>query len=105
MIGAAARLREHADWMKDQWHERHECVRGLAGVYHEQAYLEGAEDQREVDRIAAFGAIRRAAEVAREYDRIYREAFASCDCSTYSVTPDGDDVRRAIRAAIGSEKA
>lgn len=56
-------------------------------------------------RTRAFAAIRRAAEVAREYDRIYREAFASCDCSTYSVTPDGDDVRRAIRAAIGSEKA
>jgi len=66
-------------------------------------YEHGARQQLAVDeeeaRFLAFGAIRRAAAIAREADRdweMMRDPAASA--AAY-------DVRRAIRAAIGSEKA
>lgn len=67
------------------------------------AYQSGADDARRAadhaTRVAAFGAIRRAATIARENDRDWetmRDPAASA--AAY-------DVRRAIRAAIGSDKA
>ena len=55
-------------------------------------------------RIEAFAAIRRAAEVARDCDRM------GAKCVPYSVThydyvQRAHEIRRAIRAAIKSEKA
>ena len=63
------------------------------------------ERQYQRDRAAAFGAIRRAAEVARRNEMIAAEYYKAGEnesggcmimCAVY--------VRRAIRAAIGSEK-
>lgn len=47
-------------------------------------------------RVAAFGAIRRAAEVARKND---------CHCRGCPISHRAKLIRRAIRAAIGSPKA
>lgn len=58
------------------------------------AFISGMMQQHAKDRIAAFGAIRRAAEVARAHD-----AGTSVD-----VYLAGIGIRRAIRAAIGSEE-
>ena len=55
--------------------------------------------------IAAFAAIRRAVEIARELDTQYKEAYLARDWDTCSLIHDGHGIRRAIRAAIGSEKA
>ena len=63
------------------------------------------EEQVRIARAEVFAAIRRAAKVAREYDAIYRQAFVVGDYDTYASTPDGDDVRCAIRHAIESDKA
>ena len=75
-------------------------------------------DEREA-RILAFGAIRRAAEVAREYDRKAKESEyhayllwreyqesgkADRDYARLSYER-ADAIRTAIRAAIGSEKS
>ena len=57
------------------------------------------------NNIAAFGAIRRAAEVARELDAQYKEAYLVRDWDTCTLIHDGYGIRRAIRAAIGSEKS
>ena len=65
-------------------------------------YLDGYEaglafmlkSEREHQRIAAFGAIRRAAELARRVD---------CKCGCHGDL-DAHAMRRVIRAAIGSEK-
>lgn len=58
-------------------------------------FLDGSDDQHYTDRIAAFGAIRRAAEVARQLD-----CYCGCHGDSYAIY-----IRRAIRAAIGSPKA
>lgn len=52
--------------------------------------------QAEIDRVAAFSAIRRAAKVARMYD---------CHCASCPAAHRAKLIRRAIRAAIGSAKA
>lgn len=66
------------------------------------AYLDGLEEGGNLSRIAAFGAIRRAAAVARE-----------CEATGWEQTTVGlqwawwnkaQEIRRAIRAAIGSSK-
>jgi hypothetical protein len=55
-----------------------------------QAYHDGAVAMRRHNRTQAFAAIRRAAEVARE---------------AHPYSPNGIWIRKAIRAAIGSDKA
>ena len=71
-----------------------------AGILH-QCLQEREEDARREhkQRVATFGAIRRAAAVAREADadwEMMRDPAASAESLA---------VRRAIRAAIGSDKA
>lgn len=66
-------------------------------------YCRGVDDERHRSRIAAFGAIRRAAEVARDYDFIARHYDYEWQGRHAKDAADG--VRRAIRAAIGSPKA
>ena len=65
-------------------------------------YVRGCSDERDQYRVAAFGALRRAAEVARE-----------CEATGWEQTTIGlqwawwnkaNEIRRAIRAAIGSDK-
>ena len=70
-------------------------------IMRELGYLSGRQEQAEEDRIAAFGAIRRAAEVARRYDDSDTHKFDQSN--SYENT--GDVMRRAIRSAIGSPKA
>ena len=79
-------------------------------------YLDGYEaglafmlkGEREHQRLAAFGAIRRAAEVARHHDNEGRIIeCASTDFAKRLAAEHfclGKAVRRAIRAAIGSDK-
>ena len=66
---------------------------------YEQGYRDGAADaanlKRIEHRIAAFGAIRRAAEVARLAD----------EDNSYTAHVAAKEIRRAIRAAIRSPKA
>ena len=69
-------------------------------------YNNAADHATTAARIAAFGAIRRAAAVARHYDELCRAALARNDelfCERYD--ENGEAIREAIRAAIGSEKA
>ena len=63
-------------------------------------YNNAADHATTAARIAAFGAIRRAVEVARRYD-------VPCDGPGHNTIPRNQaaGIRRAIRAAIGSEKA
>jgi hypothetical protein len=68
-------------------------------------WLDGVSEHKIATRIEAFGAIRRAAKVAKLFDSfrlihevdgdIYKEEMAEAKA---------DAIRRAIRAAIGSEK-
>lgn len=63
--------------------------------FHESSVCESC------NRIAAFGAIRRAAEVAREMDNAAdRASFDDC----YQFIDMAKGARAAIRAAIGSDK-
>lgn len=57
------------------------------------------------NRIAAFGAIRRAAEVARSYDAAAITVSHRSESEADVFVSMGDGVRRAIRAAIGSPKS
>ena len=63
-------------------------------------YVIGKRDAERASRIAAFGAIRRAAEIARWYDE-RQKVLGHYD---YVYELQAKTVRRAIRAAIGSEK-
>jgi hypothetical protein len=63
----------------------------------EWAEIEGFRNGEMNARIEAFAAIRRAAEVARSWDYCISD---SCLCHT-----NAEQIRAAIRAAIGSEKA
>lgn len=63
----------------------------------------GKDIAEEQFRIEAFGAIRRAAEVARSLDAAKCENDNLIDSVCYEW--QADSVRRAIRAAIGSDKA
>jgi len=71
-------------------------------------YETGAIDQRDrcahEARILAFGAIRRAAEVAREWDDLADFSFDLLFPSAY-YAGKASAIRAAIRAAIGSDKA
>lgn len=73
-------------------------------------YESGCNDQRDrcehEARVLAFGAIRRAAEVARQADneRVDHARFRDWESETVA-TAVADATRRAIRAAIGSDKA
>lgn len=75
-----------------------------------EAWNHGYESGRLVtdarNSIEAFGAIRRAAEIARWYDR---EAVAADDAGlmwdSLPMRDRASGARRAIRAAIGSDKA
>ena len=68
---------------------------------YEQGEYDGRIAAMKMAEIEAFAAIRRAAEVAREWDCIYGDGFI--DMEEHEVIPA--QIRRAIRAAIGSEKA
>ena len=59
-------------------------------------FLDGSDDQHYTDRIAAFGAIRRAAEVARHWQNDQEEICGEA-AAFY--------IRQAIRIAIRSPKA
>lgn len=55
------------------------------------------------DRVRAFGAIRRAVEIARDLDR---DAIAiSHDRECFQLIEQAEAIRDAIRAAIGSDKS
>lgn len=70
------------------------------------AYKRGYKDGFAENRIAAFGAIRRAAEIAREYDALRMNAQDARDWpGEVQAQESALSVRIAIRAAIGSEKA
>lgn len=62
----------------------------------------GRTQQAEIDRTAAFGAIRRAAEVARNADSTWEEWDEYTDPDV-SIPAFQEGVRRAIRAAIGTQ--
>lgn len=69
-------------------------------------FIEGSDDQYYFDRIAVFGAIRRAAEVARKADNDARHWLYEGNAlrATY-YHGEAIGIRTAIRAAIGSPKA
>lgn len=77
------------------------------------AYAMGWNTARAIDRSEAFAAIRRAAEVARSVDRDIGDQSEWHDYELHSHGDDGwvpmpvvaEQIRRAIRAAIGSAKA
>lgn len=66
----------------------------------------GRTRQAEIDRAAAFGAIRRAVQVARDED-YWAKYYAEHGETTSSAMSEAsaESVRDAIRAAIGSERA
>lgn len=73
---------------------------------HAEWYLRGKDDQRSEDRVAAFGAIRRAAEVARRHHHkhtAYEEEHGASWASPGKC--ESAAIRHAIRIAIGSHKA
>lgn len=77
---------------------------------YEQGYKDGSRDtaayKNGLYRIAAFGAIRRAIETARKYDAAenkMRELDYTEAGGVYGRY--ADNIRRTIRAAIGSDKA
>jgi hypothetical protein len=55
------------------------------------------------NRIAAFGAIRRAATLARTNDKVARHYAWEGDPQAYAFRMAANNVRRAIRHAIGDE--
>ena len=57
------------------------------------------------NRIASFGAIRRAATLARTNDKIARRYAWEGDPQAFAFRMAANDIRRAIRAAIGSDKS
>ena len=67
-------------------------------------FLDGSDDQYYTDRIAAFGAIRRAAAVARGCDSVARYSLTT-EPYHEEMLQRAYAVRLAIRAAIGSPKA
>ena len=71
-----------------------------------QGYEAGVRRARRDARVEAFGAIRRAAKVARKADResetLRIEEF---DLQSARIAAEARGMRRAIRAAIGSAKA
>lgn len=54
---------------------------------------------------SAFGAIRRAVTLARINDKVARRLAWEGDPQAFAFRMAANDVRRAIRAAIGSDKA
>lgn len=76
---------------------------------YEQGYRDGAADaanlKRIEHRIAAFAAIRRAAELARSLDRHAARYPTGTVPQQFADTYSALSIRRAIRAAIGSPKA
>lgn len=60
--------------------------------------------EREYQRLAAFGAIRRAVEMARNHDKVARHYAWEGDPQAHVWRTAAISIRRAIRAAIGSEK-
>ena len=71
----------------------------------EIAYLMGYNAATVIDRSEAFGAIRRAAEIARTSDKIARRYAWDGDPQAFAFRMAANNVRRAIRAAIGSWQA
>jgi len=69
------------------------------------AYSMGWNTATTIARTEAFAAIRRAAEIARISDRVARHYAWEGNPQAYAFRIAANDVRRAIRAAIGSEKA
>lgn len=73
------------------------------------AFVSGKAEEYERCRALAFGAIRRAAEVAREHDRLRNELLRDRPFTDYALWAKRHEmkaevVREAIRAAIGSDK-
>ena len=64
-------------------------------------WMYGRMEEEKYNRTLAFGAIRRAAEIAQFYDN--SDTYNRCDLSRSSQVT-GNVIRKAIRAAIGSEK-
>ena len=73
------------------------------------AWLDGWQDRMTFDRTEAFGAMRRAAEVARKAERDHASFYAESKRDLDDFGPGvervfADGCRAAIRAAIGSPK-
>jgi hypothetical protein len=68
------------------------------------AYSMGWNTATAIARTEAFAAIRSAAEIARTSDKVARRYAWAGDPQAYAFRIAANDVRRAIRAAIGSEK-
>ena len=68
-------------------------------------YVRGCSDERDQYRVAAFGALRRAAEFARAAD-MYADEWARHHRHDESreARQRADSIRRAIRVAIGSDR-
>lgn len=85
----------------DEWH-----------YGYDEGWIDGVNNYKIATRVAAFGAVRRAAEVARDVERC-KEFYACDSMEPYrwfwrtDVNPidAANAIRLAIRAAIGSEKA
>ena len=90
-----------------------EITRGkrLDEIQSESVYLMGVADKALSDRITAFGAIRRAAEVARYHDakaqaekEAHPDQWHYCEWDYWLHDEARNAIRAAIRAAIGSDK-
>jgi hypothetical protein len=66
-------------------------------------YDAGAKDAQNQDDILSFGAIRRAAEVARTYEAFAASGFYKTS-EERALKIRAESIRHAIRAAIGSDK-
>lgn len=74
-------------------------------IQSESVYLMGVADKALSDRIEAFGAIRRAAELVRQADHNARVArFGGYELDAHASEAIAECLRFAIRAAIGSDK-
>lgn len=75
-------------------------------INYDLGFIEGSDDQYYTDRIAAFGAIRRAATVMRAYEAVgWKKLDGLLFVDDMNAVVAEAAVRRAIRAAIGSPKA
>ena len=94
----------------NDWPTKEECAAFYDAMTDpNRTFWIGVEKERQANRIIAFGAIRRAAEVARHHDCEAR--IIECGSTDFANRLAAEHfclakaVRRAIRAAIGLDKA
>ena len=105
-IRRAAEVAQEEDRMSD-WPTQEECSAFYKAITDPtKTFWLGVAKERQENRAAAFGAIRRAAEVARRLDDARAEHVRFRDWeSEIAASAAAEGVRCAIRVAIGSEKA